>query len=142
MSGRFFIQVEQNFHQFSPSHLLSSAKKWRRGLLLHLGSIRTLLLQAILCTSTTSTKISFPFCLKDHRRGKMVRNSIISDAPSPRIGSAIATDNENVYIFGGKEEANRLNDLWSFSLSDYKFQRLKDEGEIPAVRNGHTMNYS
>jgi len=34
-----------------------------------------------------------------------------------------------------------LNDLWSFSLTDFKFTRLNDEGEIPAVRNGHSMNY-
>jgi len=26
-------------------------------------------------------------------------------------------------------------------LSDYKFNRLKDDGEVPAVRNGHTLNY-
>ena len=44
-------------------------------------------------------------------------------------------------MFGGKDDNNRLNDIWSFSLNDSTFQRLKDEGEVPAVRNGHTMNY-
>lgn len=61
--------------------------------------------------------------------------------PSPRVGSAITTDNQHVYIFGGKDESNRLNDLWSFSLTDYKFTRIKDEGEIPTVRNGHTITF-
>ena len=63
------------------------------------------------------------------------------DAPSPRVGSAIAADSHNIYIFGGKDESNRLNDLWKFSLTDYKFARLKDEGEIPTIRNGHTISY-
>ena len=40
----------------------------------------------------------------------------------------VADDNGNLYIFGGKDESNRLNDIWSFSLSDFKFNRLKDEG--------------
>jgi hypothetical protein len=61
--------------------------------------------------------------------------------PSPRTGCAIATDNSNVYIFGGKDERSRLNDIWSFSLTDFKFHRLKDDGEVPAIRNGHTMDY-
>lgn len=53
----------------------------------------------------------------------------------------MATDNKNLYIFGGKDESSRLNDIWSFNLSDYKFQKLKDDGDTPAVRNGHTMDY-
>lgn len=48
--------------------------------------------------------------------------------PSPRTGCAIATDNSSVYIFGGKDESNRLNDIWSFSLTEFKFHRLKDDG--------------
>jgi hypothetical protein len=54
----------------------------------------------------------------------------------------MTTDNETLFIFGGKDEGSRMNDLWSFSLSDYRFTKLKDEGELPAVRNGHSMNYS
>ena len=26
-------------------------------------------------------------------------------------------------------------------MKDFKFTKLKDEGEIPAIRNGHTLNY-
>lgn len=53
----------------------------------------------------------------------------------------MTTDNKRLYIFGGKDEGRRLNDLWSFSLTDFRFARMKDNGELPAVRNGHSMNY-
>jgi len=64
-----------------------------------------------------------------------------ADVPSARTGCALATDDNHVYIFGGKDDSSRLNDIWSFSLADLKFQKLNGEGMIPAVRNGHTMNY-
>jgi N-acetylneuraminic acid mutarotase len=75
------------------------------------------------------------------KTAKQGKNIIYIGFPSPRVGSAITTDNNHIFIFGGKDENSRLNDIWSFSLTDFKFARLKDEGEIPAVRNGHTMNY-
>lgn len=62
------------------------------------------------------------------------------DVPAPRTGCAVASDNESLYIFGGKDEAQRMQDLWRFSLTDYKFTLLPAEGEVPAVRNGHSMN--
>lgn len=34
-----------------------------------------------------------------------------------------------------------MNDLWKFNLTDFKWVRLSDEGELPAIRNGHSMNY-
>lgn len=33
-----------------------------------------------------------------------------------------------------------MQDLWSFNLTTFKFTRLKDDGDLPAIRNGHTMN--
>jgi hypothetical protein len=44
-------------------------------------------------------------------------------------------------LFGGKDENSRFNDIWSFNLTDFKFKRLEDHGEVPAIRNGHTMTY-
>ena len=73
--------------------------------------------------------------------GNPSKHSSYLDAPSPRCGCAIASDQKNIYIFGGKDESNRLNDIWSFSLGDFKFTKLNDSGEVPAIRNGHTMNY-
>jgi len=34
-----------------------------------------------------------------------------------------------------------MQDLWSFNLSTFKFNKLKDDGDVPAIRNGHTMNF-
>ncbi len=34
-----------------------------------------------------------------------------------------------------------MNDTWKFSLADYKFKKLKDDGEVPYIRNGHTINF-
>ena len=53
----------------------------------------------------------------------------------------MTADSENLYIFGGKDEAGRFNDLWRFSLSEFKYHPMKNEGMVPASRNGHTMNY-
>lgn len=53
----------------------------------------------------------------------------------------MTTDNSNVYFFGGKNESTRLNDAWMFSLNDYKYHRLADEGEVPYIRNGHSINF-
>jgi N-acetylneuraminic acid mutarotase len=34
-----------------------------------------------------------------------------------------------------------MNDLWLFSLKDYKYEKMPENGDIPAIRNGHTLNY-
>ena len=44
------------------------------------------------------------------------------------MGAAIASDDSNIYIFGGKNDNERLNDLWAFNLTDYKFKKLPDNG--------------
>ena len=38
-----------------------------------------------------------------------------------RCGHAVANDSENIYIFGGKNEDERLNDLWLFNLKTNKY---------------------
>ena len=57
------------------------------------------------------------------------------------MGCAMTADEDNVYIFGGKNDNSRLNDLWVFSLTDFKFKKMPDAGEIPVIRNGHTLTY-
>ena len=57
------------------------------------------------------------------------------------MGCAIAIDNDNIYAFGGKNDDSRLNDLWAFSLTDFKFKRLPGDGELPAIRNGHSLTH-
>jgi len=34
-----------------------------------------------------------------------------------------------------------MQDLWSFNLESYKFTKLSNDGDVPAIRNGHTMNF-
>lgn len=59
----------------------------------------------------------------------------------PRSGLACTTDGKNIYIFGGKNEDQRFNDLWMFNLKSLTYQLLPAEGNVPAIRNGHTMTY-
>lgn len=75
---------------------------------------------------------------------KQVKYLLIAEndhAPVPRSGCAAATDGRNVYVFGGKDAEQRLNDLWEFSLTDFKYRKMELQGDIPPVRNGHTMEY-
>ena len=44
-------------------------------------------------------------------------------------------------MFGGKDAENRMNDIWEFSLTDFKYRELPKVGDIPPERNGHTMDY-
>lgn len=61
--------------------------------------------------------------------------------PAPRSGCAAATDGKNVYVFGGKDAEKRMKDLWEFNMTDFKFHRMEDQGDIPPERNGHTMQF-
>lgn len=51
--------------------------------------------------------------------------------PAPRSGCAAATDGKNVYIFGGKDTETRMNDLWEFSLTEFKYRQMEKQGDIP-----------
>ncbi len=44
-------------------------------------------------------------------------------------------------MFGGKDAENRLNDLWEFNMTDFKFREMDKAGDIPPERNGHTMEH-
>jgi N-acetylneuraminic acid mutarotase len=59
----------------------------------------------------------------------------------PLSGLACTTDGHNIYIFGGKNEETRFNDLWMFNLKTLSYELLPANGDIPAVRNGHTMSF-
>ena len=44
-------------------------------------------------------------------------------------------------MFGGKNADDRMNDIWQFNLTDFKYKQLPKTGDVPPKRNGHTMNY-
>lgn len=43
----------------------------------------------------------------------------------------MTTDGKNLYLFGGKNAETRMKDLWEFSLTDFKYRRMEDQGDIP-----------
>jgi hypothetical protein len=51
--------------------------------------------------------------------------------PIPRSGCAVATDGKTVYMFGGKDAQNRMNDLWQFSLEEREYRKMAAQGTIP-----------
>lgn len=65
----------------------------------------------------------------------------MKESMHPLSGLACTTDGHNIYIFGGKNEETRFNDLWMFNLKTLSYELLPANGDIPAVRNGHTMSF-
>merc|ERR1712196_464104 len=47
-----------------------------------------------------------------------------------------------MYIFGGYDGNQYLNDLWVFSISSKTWTLLKPRGELPSVRDSHSAVYS
>ena len=91
--------------------------------------------------STISQKIKFQSSSKDLKKKIQVSSSFILDLPLPRSGCAASTDGKNIYVFGGKDAENRMNDIWEFSMTNYRYKKIEPKGHIPAERNGHSMVY-
>lgn len=34
-----------------------------------------------------------------------------------------------------------MNDLWEFSLTDFKYRLMEAQGDVPPERSGHTMEH-
>ena len=62
------------------------------------------------------------------------------EVPEPRINqSQVTTSNKLLYIYGGiNSEGHYLNDMWSFSISEYYWSKIEIQGEIPSPRSGHS----
>jgi hypothetical protein len=76
--------------------------------------------------STISLKTKSVFCFLEQKEHK-VKRYFMSDnsVPAPRSGCATATDGKSIYVFGGKDAEKRMNDMWEFSLSDFKYHKLE-----------------
>lgn len=44
-----------------------------------------------------------------------------------------------MYIFGGKNEEGKMNDIWEFNLKSYKFTELHNAEKNPISRSGATL---
>lgn len=93
----------------------------------------------------TKNKISVLFSGNVNKNGgnflMILDGNVDNSVPLPRSGCAASTDGKNVYIFGGKDSENRMNDLWEFNLSEKKYKLLPANGDVPPERNGHTMEF-
>ncbi len=60
-----------------------------------------------------------------------VTNPVI---PQGRMGQGAAIKGDSLYMFGGNEGNNKLNDLWRFDLNEKKWTQIKPEGKtVPEV---------
>ena len=66
-----------------------------------------------------------------------------SKRPIPRANCSAASDGADaIYLFGGNQSDNRLNDLWRFDLSSKHYSQVEDKEDLrPVVRSGHTVNF-
>eukprot|EP01080_Neovahlkampfia_damariscottae_P005065 gene5065-8665_t len=76
--------------------------------------------------------------MKNWREIEINENSI----PKPRNGVGSVLYKQFIYIFGGYDGTDRLNDLYSFDTIGCIWRELtfKQIGNIPSKREGHTCN--
>jgi len=61
--------------------------------------------------------------------------------PSPRAAHASASIDDTVYLFGGRHNEDRLNDLYSLHLPSLTWIKINIHGEIPIGRSWHTLTH-
>jgi len=63
--------------------------------------------------------------------------------PSGRFDGTIVydPDGNQLLLFGGSDDSNSRNDLWSYSIDRNEWKELSPAGSRPAARFGHTWNY-
>jgi len=59
--------------------------------------------------------------------------------PSPRAAHAVTKLDDRVYLFGGRHNNHRLNDLYSLDITTLHWVRIETEGECPAPRTWHSF---
>ena len=62
------------------------------------------------------------------------------EVPEPRINQSQVTISDTLlYIYGGiNSEGHYLDDMWSFSISEYLWTKIEIKGETPVPRSGHS----
>ena len=60
-----------------------------------------------------------------------------NDCPEGRRYATMASKNEFLYLFGGRNEVKRFNDLWQFNTITSCWEEISTKGDIPKARAGH-----
>lgn len=55
---------------------------------------------------------------------------------TPRTGHECVIANEQVYLFGGTDDEERLNDLYSYSVHKNRWTKIEPQSELPTPRSG------
>lgn len=55
---------------------------------------------------------------------------VTSNIPEPRSGQSTAIVKSTLYVFGGADNDQRLNDMWGFDLKYCEWQRIQLNGKI------------
>ena len=55
---------------------------------------------------------------------------------SPRTGHECIFADGNIYLFGGTDDEERLNDLYSYSVRKNRWVKIEPFGELPHPRSG------
>ena len=61
-----------------------------------------------------------------------------TNTPEPRDSHACVRIGNNMYIFGGSNGENPLNDMFAFNLVSKTWNKIDTIGEIPSPREGHS----
>jgi hypothetical protein len=60
--------------------------------------------------------------------------------PKPRRYSSMVSKDFDLFIFGGRDEEERFNDLWKFNTINERWQEINTMGVKPSPRAAHSMN--
>lgn len=62
------------------------------------------------------------------------------DKPCRRRAHTTCVYNNCIYVFGGGDGVQALNDTYKLDLTDLKWEEVKTTGQIPIARGYHTSN--
>lgn len=62
----------------------------------------------------------------------------LSDSPSERTDHSVVIYNDEMFVYGGRDETKIYSDLYKFNFSKMKWTQLENNIEEPRMRFGHT----
>jgi hypothetical protein len=58
--------------------------------------------------------------------------------PPPRRYASMSSHLEYLYLFGGRNDSTRFNDLWQFNTLTLRWKLIEHKGDIPNPRASQT----